>query len=345
MQKNSRPIDRRTFLALTALSASGLALARALPTAAQSPVATGETPDASFSLIPANPNFAFARQPGMNTRDGSGEAAPIAQDYALALYLTTNDDWASYVAANPDAEIPSYWVDGAVPDGKGDHPVLRVSGDAAAAYCTWKSADYPGWTLRLPTEAELEYAARGDSENSWPWGSDEGTSFDGTTYVSKFNSNGLCSAWYLVNQPDTLATFDREESSRYGESVRIADLLSVGADGQVSGWIEHDSWTGFVYTDVYSALVDQGGFTTPVTNFPDGIGPFGNFDLSGNAFEWTSTEVEATNGAEAGKMVRAVRGGSWYSTSRSCTTTYRGEGRDPSGGYHSVGFRVAASRS
>ena len=39
----------------------------------------------------------------------------------------------------------------------------------------------------------------------------------------------------------------------------------------------------------------------------------------------------------------AVRGGSWYAHDSSCSSTARGEGRAASGGYHSVGFRVAAS--
>lgn len=37
----------------------------------------------------------------------------------------------------------------------------------------------------------------------------------------------------------------------------------------------------------------------------------------------------------------AVRGGSWYATSRSCTLSYRGEGRKDSAS-STVGFRIAA---
>ncbi|MGC4189669.1 MAG: formylglycine-generating enzyme family protein [Thermomicrobiales bacterium] len=343
----STPVNRRSVIRTSAVGA----LAIALPlqrAAAQSatPAATPTTddmPDDTFVAIPANPEFTFLLSPGMQSQAGSGEAAPIDAPYALAKFLTTNEEFKAYADANADVEVPSYWSDGTYPDGKGDHPVLGVSAKAAEAYCAWKSASYPGWTLRLPTEAELEYASRGDTEQDWPWGSDQDTSFDGTTLTTRFNYNGVCSAWYLVNEPDTMATFDHEESPSYGESVRIADLLSVGADGQVQGWIDHDTWTGFVYTDVYATMMAAGGFTTPVDTYPDGVGPFGNYDLAGNLFEWTSTDVEATNGAEAGETVRAVRGGSWYSNSRSCTATYRGEGRDPSGGYHSVGFRVAAS--
>jgi formylglycine-generating enzyme required for sulfatase activity len=55
--------------------------------------------------------------------------------------------------------------------GRGKRPVVGVSWDDANAYTTWLSQQ-TGHRYRLPSEAEWEYAARGNSPTRFWWGSE-----------------------------------------------------------------------------------------------------------------------------------------------------------------------------
>lgn len=73
-----------------------------------------------------------------------------------------------------DRKQPSLWRD---PQWHiSNHPVVGMTWYEAVAFCRWLTARWYQahpknyWIIRLPTEAEWEWAARGPSARRWPWG-------------------------------------------------------------------------------------------------------------------------------------------------------------------------------
>jgi formylglycine-generating enzyme required for sulfatase activity len=85
-----------------------------------------------------------------------------------------------------------------------DHPVVHVSWNDAVAYAEWLSRK-SGFTYRLPTEAEWEFAARGGQAAS-------GLEFAGSNTVVEIGWNGLNSGFNSHNvkgkKPNELGLFD-----------------------------------------------------------------------------------------------------------------------------------------
>lgn len=253
------------------------------------------------------------------------------KSFYIGQYPVTNSEYKAFID-NTGTKTPKYWKGGTYPNGKGNHPVVFVSYNDALSYCKWLEKKYPEYLFRLPTISEWEYVANGGNGYAFPWGNQIND--------SNFNYNKLVASVYLKQNPTV--TYNNPKSKNYGQTMPLNQVISLNQNGGVSGWIDHKNYTGFVYTDLFKKIMDNGGYTTPVNQYPNGKSPFGVYDMSGNVWEWTSSQITATNGAEKGQIVYAIKGGSWYANANSCKITMSGEGRKPNTGYNTVGFRVVA---
>jgi formylglycine-generating enzyme required for sulfatase activity len=116
---------------------------------------------------------AFASIPGgwfiMGTDRGQDDERPphrvFVDPFELAAYPVTRDAYEDFVAAGH--EPPRGWERPEL--AQPDLPVVGVSWVDAVAYCMWRS-DVERRKVRLPTEAEWEFAARGSQDALFPWG-------------------------------------------------------------------------------------------------------------------------------------------------------------------------------
>ena len=135
------------------------------------------------------PDILWVRIPGTGPQgcklgSGSNHRSPIViESFALAAYPVTIAQYECFVRAG-GYDNPRYWSQaGWEQSGKSyqapryrdqhfhqaNHPVVGVSAWEAEAFCCWLS-EQCGQEVRLPTEAEWEWAARGPHGQIFPWG-------------------------------------------------------------------------------------------------------------------------------------------------------------------------------
>jgi gamma-glutamyl hercynylcysteine S-oxide synthase len=92
-------------------------------------------------------------------------------------------------------------------------------------------------------------------------------------------------------------------------------------------------------------LANAGNISKGVRNVGEGgRSPFGLFDMSGNAWEWTASDAKSyPNGKEfpwSRTRLKIIRGGNWQSNENTATTTFRGYyGAIGEREYNGTGFR------
>ncbi|HYO63672.1 MAG TPA: SUMF1/EgtB/PvdO family nonheme iron enzyme [Pyrinomonadaceae bacterium] len=105
---------------------------------------------------------------------GEGTDLPLQRVLVKPLAVgeteVTNEQYREFLKATGH-KAPAHWDDGEFPLGAANEPVTGVNWHDAVAYCRWLSEKL-GATVRLPTEAEWELAARGKEALRYPWGPD-----------------------------------------------------------------------------------------------------------------------------------------------------------------------------
>lgn len=92
------------------------------------------------------------------------------EPFNIAETEVTNRQYADFVRAT-NRKPPTTWKNGELSEEAANEPVTGVTWTDAVAYCEWLSNKL-GATVRLPTEAEWERAARGDDNRKYPWGNE-----------------------------------------------------------------------------------------------------------------------------------------------------------------------------
>jgi len=141
-------------------------LAEALADAAPAPALDAPRPD----VVEHAHGGRLLRVSAGSFQMGPSRREVFLDDFHVDRLPVTNRQFGRFLAATryrPDDDqahrFLAHWVDGKIPRGREDHPVVYVSWFDARAYCNWAG-------VRLPTEAVWETAARGLDGRRYPWG-------------------------------------------------------------------------------------------------------------------------------------------------------------------------------
>jgi sulfatase modifying factor 1 len=138
----------------------------------------------------------------MGQENGRDEERPVHRvcvaPFRLCRYQVTNADWAAY---------------GRLPADDAAKPVTFVNWFDAVEFCQWLSRQW-GFPVRLPTEAEWEFAARGGMEQKlYPWG--DAPFSERADYATRW-----------VDGPEAIATAERNGYGLYDMCENVHEWCS-----------------------------------------------------------------------------------------------------------------------
>ncbi|GHU66981.1 hypothetical protein FACS189413_00930 [Bacteroidia bacterium] len=266
-----------------------------------------------------------ASEPNRNINETQHQVT-LTKDFYMSKYPVTNAQYAAFLNANTIGSN-GLWASGSYPSqrlvsesssdwglnwdgvnskwvpasGYDNHPVIYVTWYGADEYARWAGGS-------LPTEAQWEYACRGDYQNkatevnTLPFGIGTGRKLTGDM------ANFYATYPYDLDNGHSGNYNDPSQSGLYKDATTAVgsypDANNYGLydmHGNVFEWCE-DSWDGSEY--------GTGAVTDPVSPNPGSV-----------------------------RVLRVIRGGGWYFFAQDCRSAYR-NGDDPDRAYDVLGFRV-----
>jgi formylglycine-generating enzyme required for sulfatase activity len=186
------------------------------------------------SFVMGSPPTDPARKPS----EGPQRTVTIATPFAVSKFEVTFAQWDACAANGPCNRQVS---DGGF--GRGQQPVVNVTWSDAERYVAWLSA-ITGKSYRLLSEAEYEYAARGGTTTTYPWGDTIGT--------NNANCAGCGSQWD-GRQPAPVGSFSANPFGLYDMIGNVwewtADCAHATYDGAPqdgSSWVDNNGCTSRV---------------------------------------------------------------------------------------------------
>ncbi|MCG2786092.1 MAG: formylglycine-generating enzyme family protein, partial [Anaerolineae bacterium] len=142
--------------------------------------------------------------------------------FEMGVYEVTNAEYQQCVLSGvcvPPNEVNLQVLDNYFDENNANYPVINVNWYDASIYCVWRG-------MRLPSEAEWEYAARGGRESQlYPWGN----ALD--NYLANFCDKNCAFSWAFTGIDDGFSTI-AQVGSYQPNAFNLFDM-----SGNVSEWV------------------------------------------------------------------------------------------------------------
>lgn len=155
-----------------------------------------------------------------NPQDGKTKTIALDYDFFIGRYEITFNEYDFFALA----------TNRALPDdmgwGRGERPVINISWDDAIAYANWLSKT-TGNNYRLPTSAEWEYAARGNTTSSYWWGNNENDAHERAN--CRYGCRSLWASFFN-NETKIIGSFPPNDFGLHDTAGNVAEWVNDCAD-------------------------------------------------------------------------------------------------------------------